>query len=76
MYVNVKPFEKTRTYETPEDAIAHLFTFGIYSKDWTSEHSFGQTMNARRTIDAAIKAKDQSAFVASKRRGYWRVELA
>jgi len=47
-----------------------------WSKAWSISGSFGQSIEARRKIDAAIKAKDHSAFKATQRRGHWRVTLA
>jgi hypothetical protein len=76
MHVNVKPLDRNQTYETPAQAIAHLFIYGVYARNWQSAQSFGQTLNARRAIDAAVKARDVSAFIAEKRRGYWKVSLA
>lgn len=76
MHVNIKPLDQTRVYETPAQAIEHLFIFGVWSKQWRCGVSFGQSIAMRRAIDAAIKERDAAAFKAAKRRGYWRVELA
>ena len=76
MHVNIKPVERTRIYETPAQAIEHLFLHGVWSKQWECGVSFGQSIAMRRAIDAAIKARNASAFAAHKRRGYWRIELA
>ena len=76
MHIDVKPLERTRVYETPDQAINHLFLHGVWSKNWKTGQAFGQTIADRRAIDQAIKAKDFSAFKASKRRGYWHIELA
>lgn len=75
-HINVKPRERTRVYETGRQAIQHLFLFGCYSKAWDFGGApFGRTIEARRKIDAAVKARDFAAFKASKRRGYWRIEI-
>ena len=76
MQINIKPPEKYMIYETPDQAINHVFIFGLWSKNWKTGKPFGQTINERRAIDTAIKARDFSAFKASKRRGYWLIELA
>jgi hypothetical protein len=75
MHINIKPPEKFMIYETPEQAINHVFMFGVYSKNWKSDQSFGQTIAERRAIDSAIKNRDFDAFQAFKRRGYWHIEL-
>jgi hypothetical protein len=76
MQINIKPLDKHSIYETPDQAILHLFLHGVWSKNWKTGKPFGQTLSERRAIDNAIKAKDYSAFKASKRRGYWLIELA
>ena len=75
MHINVKA-EKHAIYETPEQAINHVFIFGLYAQKWTQSQSFGQAIDDWRKINSAIKARDFGAFKASKRRGYWVVELA
>jgi hypothetical protein len=75
MHINVKA-EKHCFYETPEQAINHVFIFGLYAPKWTQTESFGQSIDKWRKINAAIKCRDFNAFKASKRRGYWIVELA
>jgi hypothetical protein len=75
-HLNVKPLERSRVYVEPEHAITHVLVHQVWSKAWDfGGQSFGQTITARRAIDAAIKANSSDAFVAHKRRGYWRVEL-
>ncbi len=76
MHVNIKPAERTQVYETGEQAIGHLFLFGVYANKWDDSRAFGQKMDDMRRVNAAIKARDFAAFNASKRKGYWRVELA
>jgi hypothetical protein len=75
MHINIKP-EKNCIYETAEQAINHLFIFGLYANKWSQSQSFGQAMNSWKTINNAIKNRDFSAFKASKRRGYWVIELS
>jgi hypothetical protein len=76
-HINVKPLEITSIYDSPEDAINHVLAYRVFSKHWNfGGKAFGHTTSARRAIDTAIKTKNASAFVALKRRGYWRVELA
>jgi len=74
MHVNIKA-PRGQAYETAEQAIQHLWIFGVYPKDWTELH-FGRDIALIRKASDAMKAKDYSAFMASPRRGYWRVELA
>lgn len=57
-------------------AIMQVIALKKWSKAWSISGSFGQSIESRRKIDAAIKAKDHSAFKATQRRGYWRVTLA
>jgi len=76
-HVNIKPAERTRVYETAEQAITHIFLYGVHAPQWDyGGKPFGQTIEDRRRIANALKTKDRAAFVAYKRRGYWRVELA
>ncbi len=75
-HINVKPLERTRVYETGDQAINHLFVHRVFSKDWQFGVPFGRSIDERRKIDAAVKARAFAAFVAKPRRGYWRVELA
>lgn len=76
MNINIKPLDKNQIYETANQAIQHLFLYNCWAKNWKMTKSFGQSINDIRKIDTAIKAKDYSAFKASKRRGYWSIELA
>jgi hypothetical protein len=73
MHANVKAPTR-QTYEMPEQAIQHLWIYGVYPKDWKDVH-FGRDMRDIRRATDAIKAKDYSAFTASPRKGYWRIEL-
>jgi len=75
-YINIKPLERSRVYETAEQAIGHLFLYPIGQSDWNDARPWGHTVTDIRRINAARKAKDFSAFKAEQRRGYWRVELA
>lgn len=60
-----------------DSAILQVTTLKMWSKQWDfGGASFGNTIDARKKIDSAIKAKDSSAFRAMQRRGYWRIELA
>ena len=74
MHINVKPLDRNQTYQTPDEAIAHLWIYGKFAKDWADVH-FGRDVNAIRRVNNAVKAKDASAFIALPRKGYWRVEL-
>jgi hypothetical protein len=76
-HINAKPFDRNATFPDAESAILHIVAHGKTSKDWDfGGASFGRTINERRAIDAAVKAKRMDAFTAKQRRGYWRVELA
>ena len=75
-HINIKPLDRRAVHVEASDAIACLLAHPRWSKDWSLSGSFSQTIGTRRAIDNAIKAKDATAFVASRRRGYWRVELA
>ena len=75
MHVNIKPTEKHTIYETGDQAINHVFIFGIYANKWTQSASFGQSIDKWRKINEAIKARNFDAFKASKRRSYWVIEL-
>ena len=75
MHINVKPLDRNQVYMSDRDAIQHLWIYQCYAKTWDG----GQTMRnlgSMRLINEAIKAKSYEAFKASKRRGYWRIELA
>lgn len=76
MHINIKPASKNHIYETAEQAIQHLWIHGVYAQSWNMSRSFGQSIDQIRAINAAIKSKDYSAFKASKRRGYWMIELS
>lgn len=75
MHINVKA-PRNFVFETPEQAIQELWLAGLYpQKAWLNVH-FGRDLALIRKAGDAIKAKDYSAFKASPRKGYWRVELA
>ena len=74
-HINIKPLERSRVYETEAQAINHLFVYAALKWDFDGQ-PFGRTIEERRAIQTAVKAKDASAFRALKRRGYWRIELA
>lgn len=76
MHINVKPLDRNQVHETEGQAIFHVIAHGLFpQKHWQDVH-FGRDIAAIRRANEAIKAKDCSAFKASKRKGYWRVELA
>jgi len=75
MHINVKPRDAAQTYITDADAIQHLWIYACYAKAWQDVH-FGRDMRDMRRVDDAIKSKDATAFRASRRKGYWRIELA
>lgn len=74
MHIDIRPYDRNQTYQTADDAIAHLIRHAIYPKDWSGVQ-FGRDMADIRRATIAIKAKDATAFQASRRRGYWRVTL-
>ena len=74
MHINIKPLDRFQTYETPNQAIQHVFINALYPKDWKDVH-FGRDLAQIRQATNAIKAKDYSSFVALPRKGFWRVEL-
>jgi hypothetical protein len=75
-HLNVKPLDRNQIHVTGDQAIQHIFSHGVWSKNWDfGGASFGRSIDDRRKIDTAIKARDFSAFNASKRRGYWRIDL-
>ena len=75
MHCNVKA-PKGTVYEMPEQAIQHIWLYGLYPLRHWQEVSFGRDMDRIRRVNEAMKAKDYRAFVAHRRRGFWRVELA
>jgi hypothetical protein len=75
MHINIKP-PRGAIFETGDQAICHMFIFGLYVQSHWQDWHFGRDLALIRKAGNAIKAKDYSAFKASKRRGYWRVELA
>jgi hypothetical protein len=75
MHCNVKP-PRGAIYETADQAIHHMFMFGMHVQSHWQDWHFGRDLALIRKATAAIRAKDYSAFTASRRRGYWRIELA
>jgi hypothetical protein len=72
-YINIKPWPGT-VHETEDQALAHLF---LHKKqqDFTYGTSFGQSIEERRKVTKAMAEKNASAFKASRRKGYWRIDL-
>jgi hypothetical protein len=76
-YIDVRAQDYGATLPDAESAILQVVALQKWSKNWDfSGVSFGRSIEDRRKIDAAIKAKDCEAFKATQRRGYWRVTLA
>lgn len=75
MHVNVKA-PKGAVYETAEQAIQHVWLYGLFPQKHWQDVSFGRDIAAIRLVHAAMKAKNYAAFSAQRRRGFWRVELA
>jgi hypothetical protein len=76
-HINVKAQDRGATLLDEQSAILQVVALQKWSKVWDfGGESFARSIDARRKIDAAIKAKDMAAFRAMQRRGYWRVELA
>ncbi len=75
MHINVKPLSRHQVYETAEQAIFHVIVNKCFAQSKWQDVSFGRDIADIRRVNDAIKNKDESAFKASKRRGYWRVEL-
>lgn len=75
MHCNVKP-PRGAIFETAEQAIFHLVAYGMHVQSHWLDWHFGRDLAEIRRATVAIRAKDCSAFIAHKRRGFWRVELA
>lgn len=76
-HINIKPAERSRIYETADQAINHLFVYGVTQQEFDyGGQAWGRTIEERRAVIKALASREQSAFKASKRRGYWRVEVA
>jgi hypothetical protein len=75
MHCNVKP-PRGAIHETADQAIYHMVVHGMHVQSCGNDWHFGRDLADIRKATAAIRAKDCAAFKASKRRGYWRVELA
>lgn len=76
MHINVKPLERTQVHETAGQAIHHVIAHGLFAQQHWQDVHFGRDLKDIRRVAEAIKGKNASAFVAHKRRGFWRVELA
>jgi len=75
-HIDVRAEHRNATLPDSESAIAQVIVLKKWSKHWIWDGiSFGRSIDDRRKIDNAIKAKDYHAFVALPRRGYWRVRL-
>ena len=71
------PHINVKNQPDAESAVLQVVALQKWSKQWEfGGMSFGHSIETRRAIDDAIRAKDKSAFMALQRRGYWRVELA
>jgi hypothetical protein len=76
-HINVKAQDRGATLLDEKSAILQVVALQKMSKVWDfGGESFGRSIDARRKIDAAIKAKNMASFKAIQKRGYWRVELA
>lgn len=75
MHCNVKP-PRGAIFETGEQAIFYMIAHAFYPQSHWQDWHFGRDLQLIRKASAAIKAKDCGAFIAHKRRGFWRVELA
>jgi hypothetical protein len=75
MHINIKP-PRGAIFETGEQVLCHMFLMGLHVQSHWSDWHFGRDLADIRKATAAIRAKDYTAFKASQRRGYWRVELA
>lgn len=76
MHINVKPLDRNQIHETAGQAINHVIVHGLHAQRYWQDVHFGRDLKDIRRVSDAIKNKDASAFVAHKRRGYWRIELA
>lgn len=75
-HINIKPAERSRIYETSDQAINHMFVFGVSANAWDfGGMPFGRTMEERSAINDAIKSRNFSAFKASRRKGYWCIQM-
>jgi hypothetical protein len=74
MHCNVKP-PRGAVHETADQAIFHMVAHRMHVQSHWNDWHFGRDLPAIRKATAAIKASDFDAFTASRRRGYWRVEL-
>jgi len=73
-HINITPYPGT-VYEQQEQALAHLFSHKN-QQDFIYGTSFGQSIEKRRKIANAIKNRDTTVFKCSRRKGYWKIELA
>jgi hypothetical protein len=74
-HYNVKPYGN-EVIETAEEAVIYFLRYPKYAKDWKFSLPFGHVMDEMRKINNGINAKDSTAFTASQRRGYWKIELS
>lgn len=74
MHCNVKP-SKGAIFETGEQALCHMFLMGWHVQSHWQDWHFGRDLALIRKAEQAIKARNYSAFKASPRRGYWKIEL-
>lgn len=75
-HIVVEPLERGQVFTSPDEAINHIIVHRIFAKDWDFSKKFGNTIDDRRKIDAAIKAKNKDAFVANKTAGRkWVIAL-
>ena len=76
-HINIRPFDRRCVYETAEQAMNHLLAHCRSQEDWDyGNQAWGRTIEQRRAVMRAIERRDPAAFTASRRRGYWRIELA
>ena len=76
MHINVKPLDRNQVYETADQAIQHVILNKLSAYSLWNGSSFGRDIANIRKVQSAISSKNAAAFVAYKRRGFWRVELA
>ena len=76
-YIDVRAQDRGATLPDAESAILRVIALRKSGKEWNfGGKPFGQTIDLQRRINDAIARKDFTAFKATQRRGYWRVELA
>lgn len=76
-HIDIRPFEHNRVYETAEQAINHVVVHRPSQNEWNyGGQAWGRTLEDRRAVMRAMESRNPAAFKASRRRGYWRIELA